>query len=76
MIQVAFYVPVSLTLDVPVFSTDHEILWILQPFRTGPRTSGSCIRVSCPISTERNVYSRKVRLGTHKATGGSMNYRK
>ena len=71
MIQVAFYVPVSFILDFSTFSTNHEVLWILQPFRTGPRTSGSCIRVSCPIATERNVYSKKDRLGTHKATSGS-----
>ena len=35
--------PVSLMSDIQKGSTNLEVLWILQPFRTCSRTSGSCI---------------------------------
>lgn len=67
MIQVAFYTHVSVMPGIPTWSTNLEILWILQPFRTSPRTSGSCIRVSCPISTERDIYG-EIGSEAHQAT--------
>jgi len=57
MIQVAFCIPVSSTLDILIWFANLEVLWILQPFLAGSRTSRSCIGVSSPISAEIDIYN-------------------